>query len=69
VLEEHNLFALLAREIEKRHHPASEGASLNSAGMELYSRRALRNKSTKHFLRTVHEKYRLKRLQAKRRDS
>jgi hypothetical protein len=69
VLEEHNLFALLSREIEKRHDPASEGASMSSAGVELYSRRALRNSSTKHFLRTIYEKYRLKRLQAKRRDS
>jgi hypothetical protein len=69
VLEEHNLFALLSREIEKRHDPASEGASVSSAGVELYSRRALRNSSTKHFLRTIYEKYRLKRLQAKRRDS
>ncbi len=69
VLEEHNLFALLSREIEKRHDPASESASVSSAGVELYSRRALRNSSTKHFLRTIYEKYRLKRLQAKRRDS
>jgi len=68
VLEEHNLFALLSREIEKRHDPASEGASVSYAGIELYSRRALRNRSTKHFLRTIYEKYRLKRLQAKRRN-
>ena len=69
VLEEHNLFALLSLEIEKRHDPGSEAASESNAGIELYSRRALRNRSTRHFLRTVYEKYRLKRLQAKRRDS
>jgi hypothetical protein len=69
VLEEHNLFALLSLEIEKRHDPGSEAASEGNAGIELYSRRALRNRSTRHFLRTVYEKYRLKRLQAKRRDS
>ena len=69
VLEEHNLFALLSREIEKRHDPAGEGAKLDGESIELYSRRALRNRSTKHFLRTIYEKYRLKRLQAKRRDT
>jgi hypothetical protein len=69
VLEEHNLFALLSREIEKRHDPAREGAKLDGDGIELYSRRALRNRSTKHFLRTIYEKYRLKKLQAKRRDT
>jgi hypothetical protein len=67
VLEQHNLFALLAREIEKRHEPGSEGARLGGEGIELYSRRALRNRSTKHFLRTIYEKYRLKRIQAKHR--
>ena len=67
VLEEHNLFALLSREIEKRHEPAREGVSVSSAGIELYSRRALRNRSIRHFLRTIYEKYRLKRLQTKRR--
>lgn len=69
VLEEHNLFALLSREIEKRHDPAGEGAKLDGGSIKLYSRRALRNRSTKHFLRTIYEKYRLKRLQAKRRDT
>ena len=63
VLEEHNIFALLSREIEKRHDPARVGA----AGINLYSRRALRNRSPKDFLQTIYEKYRLKRLQAKHR--
>ncbi len=69
VLEEHNLFALLSREIEKRHDSSCERAAglAGDKEIQLYSRRALRNKSTKHFLRTVYEKYRMKRLQAKHR--
>lgn len=63
VLEEHNIFALLSREIEKRHNPARKSA----AEIKIYSRRALRNKSTRHFVRAIYEKYRLKRLQAKHR--
>jgi len=65
VLEEHNIFALLSREIEKRHDPGRKKAK----GIKLYSRRALRNKSPKHFVRAIYEKYHLKRLQAKHRPS
>ena len=67
VLEEHNLFALLSREIEERHEPGSVGSGANGERIEIYSRRALRDKSTRHFLRTVYEKFRMKRLQAKHR--
>ncbi len=65
VLEEHNLFALLSREIETRHDPDSEAAVKCGEKIKLYSRRALRNRSAGHFLRTIYEKHRLKRLQAK----
>jgi hypothetical protein len=57
VLEEHNLFALLAREIEARHGDTATG----EAGGRILSRRALRNSGPMIFLRTVWEKERLRR--------
>ena len=63
VLDEHNIFALLSLEINKRHDPARRDAS----GVKIYSRRALRNRSAKDFLFTVYEKYRHERLQGKHR--
>lgn len=64
VLQEHNLFALLAREIEAR-HPAPGGPAAKP--VTLLSRRAQRNSGPLVFLRTVLEKYRLEREVARRR--
>lgn len=62
VLEEHNLFALLAREIEARHD-----APAGPPGGVMLSRRASRNSGPLVFTRTLREKYRLKREVARRR--
>jgi hypothetical protein len=64
VLEKHNLFAVLAREIEARH---SKPASTAGKGERILSRRALRNSGPLIFLRTVREKERLRRQVARRR--
>lgn len=64
VLEEHNLFALLAREIESRH---AGTASAGAKGERILSRRALRNSGPMVFLRTVWEKEQLRRKVARRR--
>lgn len=63
VLDEHNIFALLSREIEKRHNPGLQC----EPGHKIFSRRAMRNKSVRNFLITVFEKNRLERRQAKHR--
>jgi hypothetical protein len=54
VLFEYNLFAVLAREIEKRH----VSASLISNGEVIYSRHAVRKKSLLHGLRDIYGKAR-----------
>ena len=64
VLEEHNLFAVLAREIEARH---AEPAGAATTGERILSRRALRNSGPLVFLRTIVEKERLRRTVARRR--
>jgi hypothetical protein len=64
VLEEHNLFAVLAREIEARHAEPTRPAG---AGERILSRRALRNSGPLIFLRTIVEKDRLRRTVAARR--
>lgn len=66
VLEEHNLFALLSREIEARH---AHSAASATPGERILSRRALRNSGPLIFLRTVWEKERLRRKVAHRRAS
>ena len=63
VLDEINIFALLSREIEKRHNPDLQSVP----GNKIFSRRAMRNKNVKSFLFTVFEKNRLERRQAKHR--
>lgn len=63
-LEEHNLFALLARTIEARHDP---GRATGGAPRVVMSRRAQRNSGPLRFLRAVSEKQRLKREVARRR--
>jgi len=64
VLQEHNLFALLARTIEPRHDPGRT----NRGGPEVVmSRRARRNSSPLRFIRALSEKQRLKREVARRR--
>ena len=54
VLYEHNFFAVVSREIEKRHRPAPQAAE----GVVIYSRHALRRKSVLHGLRNVYGKAR-----------
>lgn len=54
VLFEHNLFALLSREIAKRHDPAARPVP----GSVLYSRHALRKKSLTHGLLDIYGKAR-----------
>lgn len=54
VLEEHNLFASLAREIEARHDPARPA----EAGARIASRRALKFQGVGHFVRALAEKLR-----------
>lgn len=57
VMEEHNLFALLSREIEQRHgeqRPPGHGGAV-------YSRRALRGRSAGHLLRSLLDRYRVRR--------
>lgn len=54
VLYEHNFFAVVSREIEKRHRPALQPAE----GIVIYSRHALRRKSVLHGLRNVYGKAR-----------
>ena len=61
VIEEHNMFALIAREVEKRHDSSVQPGR----STRLYSRRALRNSGVLPFIRTIHEKIRLKRLQGR----
>ncbi len=58
VLEEHNLFALLAREIEARHrdHAAAE------PGRTLFSRRAMKQRGPGYLWRALRDKRRLRRL-------
>jgi hypothetical protein len=56
VLDEYNVFAGFSREIEKRHEPGRQ----RQPGTIMYSRRALRQKSVVHLLRSVHEKLRMK---------
>lgn len=56
VLEEQNLFAGFAREIEARHDPRRPMV----AGAKLYSRRAIRFKSLGHFARSLRDKIRTK---------
>jgi hypothetical protein len=55
VLFEHNLFAVLSREIEKRHRP---DAQAGDQGVVIYSRHALRKKSLSHGLQIVYGKAR-----------
>jgi hypothetical protein len=64
VLEEHNLFALLAREIEGWE---TAGAAGHAGSATILSRRALRNSGPRIFLRTIREKHRLQREVARRR--
>jgi len=64
VLEQHNLFALLARVIEDRH---AAGRVRAPDGTVLHSRRAQRNSGPLRFLRAVTEKQRLKREVRRRR--
>ena len=54
VLFEHNFFALISREIEKRHNPAMQASGRDM----IYSRHALRKKSLSHGLRDVFGKAR-----------
>lgn len=54
VLYEHNFFAVVSREIEKRHRPAAQ----TSEQVVIYSRHALRKKSVMHGLRNVYGKAR-----------
>ena len=54
VLFEHNLFAVISREIEKRHRP---DAQAGDQGV-IYSRHALRKKSLSHGLQVVYGKAR-----------
>ena len=54
VLFEHNFFAVVSREIEKRHRPAAQ----TSSQVVIYSRHALRRKSVLHGLRNVYGKAR-----------
>lgn len=54
VLFEHNFFAVVSREIEKRHRPAAQTAE----GVVIYSRHALRRKSVVHGLSNVYGKAR-----------
>lgn len=54
VLYEHNFFAIVSREIEKRHRPAAQV----SEHVVIYSRHALRRKSVLHGLRNVYGKAR-----------
>lgn len=54
VLYEHNFFAVVSREIEKRHRPATQV----SEHAVIYSRHALRRKSVLHGLRNVYGKAR-----------
>jgi hypothetical protein len=64
VFEEHNLFALLSREIESRH---AAGGAGHGGSSSIMSRRALRNSGPRVFFRTVLEKHRLQREVARRR--
>lgn len=64
VLDEHNLFALLAREIERRE---GTDAPSHAGAATILSRRALRNSGPRIFLRTIFEKHRLQREVARRR--
>jgi hypothetical protein len=61
VLEEHNLFALLAREIEARHH----GDAAPVSGAKIYSRRAMKQRSPAHLWRALGDKRWLKRQRRK----
>lgn len=54
VLFEHNFFAVISREIEKRHRPNLQTAE----GTVIYSRHALRKQSVVHGLRNVYGKAR-----------
>ena len=64
VLEEYNIFAMLAKEIESR----QDGPISRPAGQSvIMSRRALRNSGPLHFLRAIWEKQQLKREVARRR--
>ena len=54
VLFEHNFFAVISREIEKRHHAVTQ----TSDHGVIYSRHALRKKSVSHGLRNVYGKAR-----------
>lgn len=54
VLEEHNLFALIAREVEARHDPARS----RERGAVIYSRRALRRKHPRLFWRDGYDRVR-----------
>lgn len=65
VIEEHNMFALIAREVESRHDPSVRAGKPT----RLYSRRALRNSGIVPFVRTIHEKIRLKRRQGRYRNT
>lgn len=56
VLFEHNLFAVVSREIEKRHRP---NAQTSDHGV-IYSRHALRKKSLSHGLRDLYGKARIR---------
>lgn len=56
VLEEHNIFVSVAREIEARHDP---GRTVRH-GTTVFSRRALRHKSPAHFARGIKNKLRVK---------
>lgn len=62
VLFEYNLFAVLSREIEKRHVPASR---ITNGGV-IYSRHALRKKSLLHGLRDMYGKARARVIHLKR---
>ncbi len=64
VLEEHNLFALLAREIEKRHTDTVPPPVPHEV---IRSRRSQRNSGPLIFLRTLREKHQLAREVARRR--
>lgn len=54
VLFEHNFFAVVSREIEKRHRPEAQTAE----GVVIYSRHALRKQSVVHGLSNVYGKAR-----------
>lgn len=63
-IEEHNIFALLARVIGEHHKP---GRSNSNGNVIMKSRRAQRNSSPLYFLRAILEKRQLKREVARRR--